>query len=68
MITGIRNIEKAMGTSVKKITKSERKNISFARKSIVAKNILKGEKFSKNNLTVKRPGNGNFSNVMDEIY
>ncbi len=59
MITGIRNIEKAMGISVKKITKSERKNISFARKSIVAKkNILKGEKFSKNNLTVKRPGNG----------
>ena len=59
MILSIRNIEKAMGSFVKKITRSERKNILFARKSIVAKRkILKGEKFSKNNLTVKRPGNG----------
>ncbi len=59
MILSIRNIEKAMGSFVKKITGSERKNILFARKSIVAKrNIFKGEKFSKHNLTVKRPGNG----------
>mgnify|MGYP001204252474 CR=1 FL=1 len=59
MISSIRNIEKAMGSSVKKITKSEQKNIFFARKSIVAKkNILRGERFSSDNLTIKRPGNG----------
>ena len=35
------------------------KNISIARKSLVAKNdIKKGEIFTKNNLTAKRPGIG----------
>ena len=59
MISSIRNIEKALGGSIKKITKSEQKNIFFARKSIVAKkNILRGERFSSDNLTIKRPGNG----------
>lgn len=55
----IRNIEKAFGSSQKKITKSEFKNIKLVRKSIVAKtNIKKGEFFSENNITVKRPGDG----------
>ena len=59
MVVAIRNIEKAMGDGVKKPSKSEIKNIPIARKSIVAKNsIKKGEKFSKKNLTVKRPGTG----------
>ena len=59
MVTTIRNIEKAMGDGVKKPSESEKKNISVARKSIVAKrNIKKGEVFSEENLTVKRPGNG----------
>ncbi len=39
--------------------KSERKNLGIARKSIVAlKKIRKGELFSKENLTCKRPGYG----------
>ena len=59
MVTTIRNIEKAMGDGVKKPSESEKKNLSVARKSIVAKrNIKKGEVFSEENLTVKRPGNG----------
>ena len=41
------------------MTKSEKKNIKVARKSIIAKiEIYPGEKFSTKNLTVKRPGNG----------
>ncbi len=59
MVKAIRNIEKAMGDGVKKPSPSEIKNMPISRKSIVAKNsIKKGEKFSKKNLTVKRPGTG----------
>ena len=59
MVSGIRNIEKALGTGHKTVSASEQKNISVARKSIVAAcYIKKGEKLTENNLTVKRPGNG----------
>lgn len=59
MVDAIRNIELAMGSSVKRVSDSEEKNIAVARKSIVAmKPIKKGETFSDANLTVKRPGNG----------
>jgi N,N'-diacetyllegionaminate synthase len=59
MILAIRNIEKALGDGIKKPTDSEIKNKIIARKSIVAsKFIKKGETFSEENLTVKRPGSG----------
>ena len=59
MIQSIRNVEKAIGSGVKKVTHSEKKNKDLVRKSIVAKRlILKGEKFSNKNLTTKRPGFG----------
>jgi N,N'-diacetyllegionaminate synthase len=59
MVKAIRNIEKALGHSVKRPSASEFKNIPIARKSIVAaKNIVKGETFSERNITVKRPGTG----------
>ena len=59
MVTAIRNIEKAMGDGNKKPSPSEMKNISVVRKSIVAKKIIKkGELFSEENLTIKRPGTG----------
>ena len=59
MVQGIRNIELALGSSVKKPTKSEIPNMIVARKSIVAKvDIKKGEVLSEENITVKRPGNG----------
>ena len=59
MIEGIRKIEKAMGNGVKTASASEKKNISIARKSIVARrDIVSGEILSEQNLAVKRPGNG----------
>lgn len=59
MIKSIRNIEKALGTGEKKPVDSELGNIIVARKSIIAsKNIKKGEVFTTDNLTTKRPGNG----------
>ena len=60
MISAIRNIEKAIsGTGIKAPSPSEKKNISVARKSIVAATpIRKGEMLSDLNLAVKRPGTG----------
>ena len=59
MIRAIRNIEVSLGDGLKKPSKSEIRNMSVVRKSIVAsKNIKKGEIFSDLNLTAKRPGNG----------
>lgn len=60
MVRAIRNIECAIsGDGKKHVSNSERKNISIARKSIVAsRNIKKGELLTEENLTVKRPGDG----------
>jgi len=60
MVMAIRNIEVAIGGSgIKEPSKSELKNKSVARKSIVAsRSINKGEEFTVENLTVKRPGTG----------
>lgn len=60
MVVSIRNIEQALsGSGIKEPSKSEIKNKAIARKSIVAKKyIKKGEFFSEENLTVKRPGTG----------
>ena len=59
MVIAIRNIELALGSSIKKPSRSETKNIKIARKSIVAKiKIKKGEIFLEKNLAVKRPGGG----------
>ncbi|HBT93273.1 MAG TPA: N-acetylneuraminate synthase [Chitinophagaceae bacterium] len=69
MVYSIRNIEKAIGgTGIKEPSKSEMKNVSIARKSIVAKtDIVKGEVFSEGNITTKRPGNGISPMRWDEI-
>ena len=59
MVCSIRNIEKAIGTGDKTPSASEKKNITIARKSIVAKKEIKaGEVFTVENITVKRPGTG----------
>lgn len=59
MVSAIRNIEQALGDGIKKVSDSERSNRAVARKSIVAAcPIKKGEIFTEENLTVKRPGNG----------
>lgn len=58
LVSSIRNIEKTLYDK-KHISKSEKKNIKLVRKSIVAKkNISKGEIFTENNITTKRPGTG----------
>ncbi len=59
MVKAVREVEKALGSGVKTVSKSERKNMDIARKSIVAaRDIKKGETLSEDNLDVKRPGSG----------
>lgn len=59
MVKAIRNVESALGSGIKAASESEFKNIKVARKSIVAvRDIAKGEIFSEENLTTKRPGHG----------
>jgi N,N'-diacetyllegionaminate synthase len=68
MVDSIRNIEKALGTGIKQVSVSERKNIAIARKSIIAaRDIKAGEVFSEDMLTVKRPGNGITPMRWDEV-
>ena len=68
MVSSIRNIEAALGSTIKMPSVGESKNLLIARKSIVAlNNIKKGEFFTEKNLTVKRPGTGISPFQWDEI-
>ncbi|MDX9742198.1 MAG: N-acetylneuraminate synthase [Arcobacteraceae bacterium] len=68
MVRAIRNIELALGSGIKKPTKSEIPNMPIARKSIVANSdIKKGEILTEENITIKRPGNGINPMRWDEV-
>ena len=72
MVQSIRNVEAALGDGTKQPSDVEKKNIAIARKSIVAAcDIIKGEMFTEENLTAKRPGNGispmNWAEVLGKI-
>jgi len=68
LVKAIRNIEKALGSGIKKPSPSELKNMVIARKSIVAAiDIKEGEAFTEENITVKRPGNGISPMRWDEV-
>jgi N,N'-diacetyllegionaminate synthase len=68
MIRAIRNIEYCMGDGVKRPSKSEAKNLLLVRKSILAsKRIMKGERFTEGNITVKRPGTGLSPMLWNEV-
>lgn len=69
MVQSIRNVEKAIsGSGIKEPSESEIKNISIARKSIVAKtSIKKGDQFTDINITTKRPGIGISPMKWDQI-
>jgi len=59
MVSAIRVVERALGSGRKHPAPSELKNMSIARKSLVAvAAISAGEPFTAENLAVKRPGNG----------
>lgn len=72
MVQSIKNVDAALGDGAKQPSDVEKKNIAIARKSIVAAcDIKKGEMFTEENLTAKRPGNGispmNWAEVLGKI-
>lgn len=68
MVQSIRNIELSLGDGEKKPMPSELENIYIVRKSIVASQcIQKGDIFSEDNITTKRPGYGISPMRWDEI-
>lgn len=59
LVENVRRMEAIYGCGYKTVTESERKNKIVARKSVVAKcDIKKGDIFTEDNITCKRPGNG----------
>lgn len=59
MVTAIRQVEQALGSSRKHPAASEIGNLAVARKSIVAARMIRaGELFTETNLCIKRPGTG----------
>lgn len=68
MVSAIRNIEVALGSKEKKPNAIELENRKVARKSIVARtDIKKGDIFSEENLTTKRPGTGRSPMIWHEL-
>lgn len=68
MVRAVRNIEAALGDGIKMPSRSEEMNRNVARKSIVAAAaIRKGERFTEENLTTKRPGTGMNPMRWDEV-
>ena len=68
MVTAIRQVEDAMGDGVKRVTESEKKNLMVARKSLVAsRKIKRGDLFSADNITAKRPATGISPMLLDDV-
>ena len=59
LVSSVRHVEVALGDGIKKPSAIEMKNAVAARKSLVAaKDIVKGEILTVENMTTKRPGSG----------
>ncbi|MGX4803493.1 N-acetylneuraminate synthase [Bradyrhizobium guangdongense] len=59
MVSGIRNIERALGSAIKGPVAAELRNRSVARRSLVAaRRIAQGEVFAAEMISAKRPGDG----------
>ncbi|TDM46081.1 N-acetylneuraminate synthase [Macrococcoides goetzii] len=68
LVRKIRNVELALGSSFKQPTKSEIKNKNIVRKKVVTSNPIKpGEKFTLNNITLKRSETGADATLIEHI-
>ena len=69
MVDMIRNIEKSLGSGVKKPSDLESKNIAVARKSLVAlKTIAPGDIFTRENLGCKKTRIRCFANAISTLF
>jgi N,N'-diacetyllegionaminate synthase len=68
MLSGIRNVERALGDGVKRVTPAEVHNIPIVRKSIVANAPIRaGEAYTALNIVAMRPGTGVSPMRWDEV-
>ena len=68
LVKAVRDVEVSLGNGIKKPTLSELENRTVVRKSIVATKIIKkGDVFTEDNLTAKRPGTGLNPMLWDHI-
>lgn len=68
LVLSIRRIETMLGSGLKEPSNSERPNMIVARKSLVAaRPIQKGEPFTPENISAKRPGNGLSPMLWDSV-
>jgi N,N'-diacetyllegionaminate synthase len=68
LVHAVRHVSAGMGDGIKRPSSSEAKNISMARKHIVAlDNIHKGGVLSERNITVKRCGSGLSAMQWDKV-
>jgi N,N'-diacetyllegionaminate synthase len=68
LVSAIRNIEVALGDGIKRVMPSEVENLAVIRKSLIASRVIKkGETFSYDNLSIKRPGIGISPMKFDEM-
>jgi sialic acid synthase SpsE len=59
LVENVKRAYEALGSSTKKVFNCEKKTYKYDKRSIVSNaNIKKGEMFTKENLTCKRPGTG----------
>ncbi len=68
MVEAIRNVEDSLGNGVKMPAPCEMKNMAVARKSVVARrDIASGERISRENVAIKRPGHGIQPKDIDKV-
>lgn len=68
MVQNIRDIEKALGTGVKNVSKEEKEMYEKGRRSIIAlENIPRGTKITREMLIIKRPGYGIKPKFIDSV-
>lgn len=68
MVNGIRHVEAAMGDGIRRLSENELAIRDVARKSIVVKSPIKrGETITRDNLSIKRPGNGIEPKYLNDI-
>lgn len=67
MVTGIRDLEKALGQVTYELTDKQRNSREHSRSLFVVKDIGKGEVFTKENIRSIRPGFGLATKYIDDI-
>lgn len=68
LVTSIRNVEQAMGDGIKRPAPCELRNKNMIRRSIVAgRDLRKGERITRDDLMIKKPGHGIVPHALEEI-